>query len=269
MPAYTDIAAYLIPGHPEEYQTDSVIGNTYVYRGPTAALTAAKPMPVNATWADSRPVATTRLMEFNTASGISELTVTTAATFAPSGTSGQPTLEKTVYGMRWRPVQKPLEVNPSFQDGGAYELDEVALFCIMGWRAEMNPELRSQLKFRQLDSEGQPGEEIDIETESPNAAVFIGFLLKGVEEYTDYLPVWRKRSLYRGQNAPNCEPCGSVETPDGPIPSVITSDYYFVKCADDVESVDDGNRWRRDEEWEGGTQIFADRLEVFPTGIPS
>lgn len=266
---YENLAEFLAPGHPKEILTSSMQGNVYVYIGPTGTLQTNKPLPTTSVWEDGRTVDSVNIFEHNAASGISEMTIQTAETYAPADGGGAPTLEKTTYGLRWRPVQKPLEVHPAFGTGGESELDEVAFYCIMGWRAELDSELRSQLKFKQLDSEGSPGLEVDISAVSPNAAEFINLLLKGVEEYVDYLPVWRRRRIYRGQNAPNAGACGSVETPSGPIPSVLTSDYYFVKSADDVESIGDGDRWRQDEEWEGATQVFADRLFIYPSGIPS
>lgn len=265
---YDNLASYLIPGHPIESLTESMRGNRYVYRGPTATLAANKPLPTTSLWADARAVVTVELFEFNTVSATSELTVVTGASYQATGDSGAPTLEKTTYGLRWRPVQKPLEVHPQFGTDGANELDEVAFYCIMGWRAELDPDLRSQLKFKQLDSDGAAGAEIDIAAISPNAAVFLGMLLKGVEEYVDYLPVWRRRRIYRGQQPPTAGSVGLVGTPSGPIPSAITTDYYFVKSADDVESMGDGNRWRQDEEWEGATQVFASRTTIYPTGVP-
>lgn len=265
--SYSAIAAYLIPGHPARSDTESSVGNLYVYRGPTSTLETNRPA-VGDSWADSRPVASVRIQEFNTASGISELVVQTATNVTYSGSLGSPAVEQTSYGLRWRPVVKPLEVHPDFQTGGTYALDATARRCIIGWRAEQDSTLKTQYKFRQLNSNGTPGAIVDIAALSANALEFIKLSEKGVEEYVDYMPVWRKRSIYKGSSAPDGGAIGQAGAPSGPIPSSITSTYKFVKSNDEVERIGSSFRWRRDEEWEGSKQVYADRDDIFTNGIP-
>jgi hypothetical protein len=265
--SYSAIAGYLIPGHPARSDTESTVGSTYVYRGPTATLETNRPA-VGDLWADGRTVSSARIFEFNTVSGISELVVVTATNVTYSGTIGSPSVEQTSYGLRWRPIVKPLEVHPDFQTGGTYALDATARRCIIGWRAELDSSLKTQYKFRQLNSNGTPGAIVDIAAVSANAKVFIELAEKGIEEYVDYMPVWRKRSIYKGSSAPDGGSIGQAGAVSGPLPSAIANAYHFVKSNDEVERIGSSYRWRRDEEWEGSKQVFADRDDIFTDGNP-
>lgn len=264
---YSAISSLLIPGHPQINDNESTVGNTYVYRGTTSTLTTNKPA-VGDAWADGRPVVAVRLFEFNTASAVSELMVVTASNVTYSGSLGTPTVEQTSYGLRWRPVVKPLEVHADFQTGGSYALDATARKCILGWRAELDPDLRTKYQFRWINSNGTPGVLVDIATASPNALEFIKLAEKGVEEWVDYIPVWRKRSIYRGSSAPDAGTIGQAGAVSGPIPTAIANLYHFVKSNDEVERIGTSFRWRRDEEWEGAKVVYVDRDDVFVTGNP-
>lgn len=260
--AYADILTYIVPGGLETYDTDSMVGTSIHYRGPTATLTTHRPT-VGTDW-NGYPVLTTRMFAIIPGSSYSDLFVVTGANVTYAGGLGTPSVEQTFYGIRYRPVQLPLEVHPEFRTGGTYALDATARMCIIGWRAEQDPELRSQYKFRMLDSSGTPGDEIDIATESPNAHEFIQRVEQGVEEFTFYLPIWRKTSIYKGSNEPPKSDIGQKVAPDGTPPTYDGGTAYeWVKSADDAERIDTTSRWRRIEEWEGAIKVFVDIDEVF------
>lgn len=268
--SFSAIASYIRIGYPKEVVSESAIGRIYVYVGPTATINSNKPA-AGETWADSRPVVSAESYEISAKAAYSELTVVTSVAVTLSGDLGTPATEGTTkYALRWQQVEKPLEAHPEFQSGGTYALDADAYACILGWRAELDPVLRATLKYRPLDSEGEPGAEVDIATESANAAVYLALVLKGVEAFVDFVPVWRKSSIYSGNTPPVAAAIGQVDTPSGPIPSSVTTAFpYWRKSADDVEPIGSGFKWRREEEWEGGKRIFLDRDDIFPTGVPS
>jgi hypothetical protein len=85
-----------------------------------------------------------------------------------------------------------------------------------------------------------------------------------VEEYVDYLPIWRKRSIYKGSSIPPFSAVGALDTPPGTEPS----GYEWVKSADNVERIGITSRWRRDEEWEGAKTVYVDKSEVYPATLP-
>lgn len=258
MSKHSNLAAYLRPEYPKFGASDSAIGNTYVYRATTTLIGANTPS-VGETWADGRNVVAANAFEFSGASDYSELMVVTSASASYSGI-GTPAVEETFYSLRWRPVQKPLEVHPEFLTGGTYEFDATARKCVLGWRAEQDPALRSQFKFKQLDSDGTAGAEIDITAVSPNAHAYLKLVVIGVEEFTDYLPIWRKRSIYKGSTTPPTGAIGMVDTPAGTPPT----GYEWVKSADDAERIGLTSRWRRDEEWEGCITVYASSVGVYP-----
>ena len=258
MSKYSNLSAYLRPGHPITGATDSTIGTTYLYRT-TTTLIAANTPSVGETWADGRNVISANSFELAGAADISELLVVTSVNAVYAGI-GTPAVEQSFYTLRWRPVQKPLEVHPEFLAAGTYAFDATARKCVIGWRAEQDPALRSLYQFKPLDSSGLPGATVDIPTVSPNAHAFLKLVVIGVEEYTDYLPIWRKRSIYRGSTTPPTSGIGMVETPAGSPPS----GYQWVKSADDAERVGTTSRWRRDEEWEGCITVYASSIGVYP-----
>lgn len=255
---YAAVASYMRPGFPRENRTDSSTGNSYFYRGPTATLAANVP-DVGEAWADGRRVSFVEYFEISDASGLSEMVVVTQTT-STIVDLGTPEVEETLYELDWRPVVKPLEVHPDFVTGGTYALDATARKHIIGWRAELSPDLRSQRKYRMLDSEGVP--DASETTISGNALAFIKMLEVGVEEWIDYMPVWRKRSIYRGSVAPSTSSIGiKTATPSG---SGYPSGYEWVKSRDRAERIGNKTRWVRDEEWEGAITVYADKVDVFP-----
>ena len=255
--SYAALASFLLAGHPEENTNNSSVGNLYIYRGVSATLSANKPA-VGDAWADARPVTGVRLFEFTGASGISELTVITGVNVSYSGSIGTAAVEQIHYDLRWKPLVKPLEVNPAFASGGAKALDATAWKHIIGWRAEVDPNLRSLWQYRALDSDGVPSGTTT--TASGNGLDFIKLLMAGVEEFIDYMPIWAKRSVYIGSSAPNNAAIGAKGTPSG---SGYPSGYEWVKSADNVERIGLSARWKRDEEWEGAIKVYADKSTVY------
>lgn len=183
-----------------------------------------------------------------------------------SSTIGTPAAEDVQYHLRWRPVVKPIEVHPDFTAGGTYELVDTDRKDIIFWRGELNADLKRQYKYNALDSAGSPtGSTVTIT--STNALKFIKLLQIGVEEYTDYLPIWKKRSYYIGSTAPAASTLGigAKVTPSGSYPTIDGStNYEWVKSADDVERIGRELRWRRDEEWEGANKVYASAVHVYP-----
>lgn len=254
---HATIATYIRPGHPREYATESGIGNTWVYRGPSATISANKPV-IGETWADGRPVVACEIFEISAASELTDMMVVTAINTS-AGVTIATTTEEVVYELEWRPVLRPLEVHPDFRTGGTYALDATAKKDIMGWRAEVSPSLKANRKYRELDSEQIPsGTETTI---TGNALEFIKLLEIGQEEYVDYMPVWRKRSLYKGTNPPSTGAIGVKGTPSG---SGYPSGYEWVKSRDSAVRIGRKARWQRDEEWEGAITVYADKSDVFP-----
>lgn len=257
--SYSAIASYIRPGFPRAYANDSQSGNTWQYRGASSTISANAPA-IGEAWADGSPVVSTEIFEISADSAISELVVTTAVSASYGGVLGTPYVEETVYESDWRPVALPLEVHPAFRAGGTYAMDETARKHLLGWRAEQDPALRAARKYKALDSNGTPtGAEITI---SGSALALIKLLEVGVEEYVDYMPIWRKRSYYRGSSAPGIGTIGQkTSTPSG---SGYPSGYEWVKSRDTAQRIGRSSRWRRDEEWEGAVKVWADLDEVFP-----
>lgn len=255
---YSSIADYLQANHPREYANDSASGSVYLYRGPTATISANVPV-VGETWADGRPVVSVESFAYTGASAISELTVITAENVSYAGGFGTPAVEEEDYELEWRPVVMALEAHPDFRASGTYALDATARKHIIGWRAELDADLKSQRKYKPLDSSGTPGAEVTI---SGNALEYIKLCEVGVEEYVHYMPVWRKRSHYRGSVAPGTSSIGvKTTTPSG---SGYPSGYEWVKSRDSARRVGRSSKWIRDEEWEGAIKVFADKNDVFP-----
>jgi hypothetical protein len=255
---YATLATHLRPGHPKERADEASIGNLYLYRATTTIINANKPA-IGDDWADGRPVVATECYELSAASAISELIVITAVDAASTGSIASE-LETTEYELDWRPVVKPLEVHPDFRSGGTYAIDATARKHILGWKAELDPDLKSQRKYKALDSEGEPsGTETTI---SGNALEFIKLHEAGVEEFIDYMPVWRKRSIYKGTAGPSTAAIGiKTATPSG---SGYPSGYEWVKSRDRISRVGRAAKWQRDEEWEGAITVYADKVDVFP-----
>lgn len=254
---YTTLAPFLRPGHPKEIESESSEGNEYEYRTTTSVIVANKPT-VGDAWADGRPVVFVRSFEISGASEISDLLVVTAVNFTAGGTIS-PTVEETIYENHHRPILKPLEVHPKFQTGGTYALDTTARKHILGWKAEVDPDLKSQRKYKALDSDGVASGTTT--TISGNALEFIKFLEIGVEEWTDYMPVWRKRSLYRSTSAPGINAIGVKGTPAG---SGYPTGYEWVKSKDDAQRQGRSTKWQRDEEWEGAKVVYVDKTDIYP-----
>jgi hypothetical protein len=251
------LATYLRPGHPKERADEVTIGNSYEYRTDTATIAANKPA-IGDLWADGRPVIFTQVYEISAASGVSDLAVVTGVNFGLTGVIAT-TVEEIIYEAFNRPVVKPLEVHPYFAAGGTYAIDATARKHIIGWRAELDPDLRSQRKYKALDSNGEPSGTTT--TITGNAVVFIKMLEIGVEEYVDYMPVWRKRSLYRGTAAPGISAIGAKGTPAG---SGYPAGYEWVKSRDDASRLGRAAKWQRDEEWEGCITVYADKTTLYP-----
>lgn len=254
--SHSAIATYIRPGHPIEHQSLVSIGNTWVYRGPTAVLYANKPS-AGELWADGRPVESVVYFEITAASGLSEMTVVTSVNFTPYflATGG---LEEVVYEIEWRPVMKSLEVHPAFQSGEG-KLDATARKHILGWKAEQDPELKSERKYKKIDSDGVASGSIT--TISGRALDFIKMIENGVEEYVDFMPIWRKRSIYRGSSAPEAGDAGMKGEPDG---SGYPSGYEWVKSRDSAVRIGRRARWQRDEEWEGAKKVYVDSIAIYP-----
>src|SRR5688572_14953874 len=102
---YENLNTYLRPGHPKEQASDSSIGNTYLYRAPTATIAANKPA-IGDEWADGRRVALSECYEISGASGISDLMIVTAVNYGVTGVIGT-TLQEVIYELDWRPLLKP------------------------------------------------------------------------------------------------------------------------------------------------------------------
>lgn len=269
MSLYSNLASYLQLGYPKEQATETTIGNAYLYRGPTSTINTNKPT-IGSTWADARPVISVVASELGgSVAAITELMVTTGAVTAISSDLGTPAIEKTIYGLSWRPISRPLDMHPKFRTGGTFALDATAREHVMGWKAEQDPNLRANFKYRKLDSFGVPGAVVTISPTTPaamkSAYQYISMVMDGIEEYVDYCPIWRKRSIYRGSSEPTAGVIGLVGSPTG-CPAAITAVYKFVKSADNVESVGTTTRWRRDEEWEGAPLVFCDRTKIYPSG---
>jgi hypothetical protein len=261
---YENLAAYLRRGFPAESAYQGGRGSVYGYAGPSATVNANVP-EVGDLWADGLPVVSRDCYPLGAAaSGWSELSVRTGISF--DGELIATTLEQTFYTLQWRPVALPLEVHPVFRADGTYDLTveegtgasaHNGYQDIIGWRAEQDPSLRRQYKYKLLDSNGTPGAEI---TATANAQVFIQLLIVGVEQYTEYMPVWTKRSIYRGSSAPGASSIGQKGDPSG---TGFPSGYEWVKSADNVERIGTSSRWTRDEQWEGAKRVFVDIDQVF------
>lgn len=255
--SHATLAPYLRPGHPKERTDEISVGNVYVYRATTAIINANKPA-IGEAWADGRGVAMAESFEHSAASGLSDLMVLTNANFAASGSLAT-SLEEVVYELEWRPVSKPIEVHPDFQAGGTYALDATARKHILGWKAEVDPELKADREYKKLDSDGVTAGAAT--TISGTALNFIKLLEIGVEEFIDYMPVWRKQSMYVGSAAPATSSIGLKGTPSG---SGYPSGYEWVKSRDSAQRIGRASKWRRNEEWEGAITVYADKADVFP-----
>lgn len=262
---HENLDPYRLVGYPVAQLNTVAEGSLYVYRAPASVIADNIPA-VSETWADSRPVATVDIIPLSPttrATPYTELRVGTSIVYGGEviGTS----LEQSFYQLRWRPIALPLEVHPGFR-GGSLSLATVygtgadshtGYQDIIGWRAELDPRLRANFQYNRLDSNGNPGSTVTL---TGGALAFAKLAMRGVEEYVDYMPVWTKRSIYRGSSAPGTTAIGTKGTPAG---SGYPGGYEWVKSADNVERIGASSRWRRDEEWEGCVAVFVDKDEIY------
>lgn len=264
--AYTDFDPYLQKDGKEYTESESSRGTTYLYRWNNVTDTLTIPV-IGETWEDGRPVTDIRYKEKIDNSEVDELFVSTVFSVTGGGPSTT-TLEQSRYQIRWNPVQLPLIRHPYFQPGATGDLftaisSKKPIEDVVGWEYEQDPNLKAERQYRKLGSDGQPTG-VAVSVTSGQAIAYVKLRQLGFDSYTEFLPVWSKVSVYRGEDAPGTGTIGQyTATPDG---SGYPSGYEWIKSADSAERIGNQARWQRSEEWSGFTRVYFDIDSMNPAG---
>lgn len=267
-PSLDPFAGLLLSGYPRESEQEGKKGNTYCYEGPYGFLKGAKP-EAGDVWSDGIPVSSVYLtvvedtdhnrtdtnplkrgrLEVITARVLAAFTIGTVR-------------ERITYGLSWVEVDEPLETHPKF-DGGDWNLTDTDLKYIWGWQKEVDFELKASAKFKLKDSDGNAISGVISVPPASNAYKFITLLKKGFDSWANYLPVWKKVSIYKGTLPPEISYIGQKNDPTGPVPSAIMEKFEFRKADDTLDNLGVSNRWQRTEAWQGARKVYIDIDEIF------
>lgn len=294
--ATSQLAPFLVSGYPVSSKTEGKQELTFLYKGPTALLKANEPEvgdpwvgdearkffnPETTSTSDLELVVVRSLRkpieDMDTGRQESDvLHMSTLEVTAGSLAGGAYNLstrrEKMTYGLRWVAVELPLETHKKFRPEGLWELTQKDLLHIAGWRAETDLQLKVAMKYILRDGDGNPKGGIQTIPPTSNAYKFVLLLQRGFDAWEKHLPVWSRRSTYRGFLPPETDDLGAKETPPGPMRATLKAAYQWRKCTDDLQSTTDTNRWEREEAWQGADKVFIDKNDIylageeFPTG---
>ena len=201
--SYSALANYLKIGWPKSRNDIANLSTEYVYVGPYSTLSSNRPTTGASagTWADGNYVVASELIYLTpttAAAPYGELTVTTGYAVAQTDTSSN--LEESTYELQWMEVDRPLEMHPIFDTGGAHALSTTDWEKILLWEGTQNPSQKAYGYYYLKDANGVAyGDPIAL---SGNAATYCAYSVYGITSYAAYLPVWTKTSTYRGNNAP-------------------------------------------------------------------
>lgn len=258
--SYAAIVNYQVPGSPEDIKDVTGALKRFVYRKDSSTLTTNRPAAGD-DW-NGLEVRRTSLVQVGR-STTWELTVDAANDDAAPSTLGSAAVsnqEFPVLELDFEPVERSLRQHPGFSS--FVEADFQALDL---WIAETDSEQRRIFKYWKRDSEGAKTGTIQTlsTTISPvnTQQQFASLYLLGVETYTDYAPVARKTSLYKGTGKPTSADIGQVIVGD-PFTGV-PSGYTWLKRADRAVKQGRGFTWTRVEEWIGAREILVDKDEIF------
>jgi len=256
--AHTDFTNYLRPGSKKFQQSEGSVGTTYEYRWNNVTDQLDTPV-VGEVWEDGRAVTDVQRTTSLDNSSVDEMTVSTVFNI----TSGGPevtTLEETRYQVRWNPSQLPLIRHPYFQPGASGDLftaisGKRPIEDVIGWEYEQNPNYKADRKYQKLGSDGVPsGSPITIST--GQVIAYIKLRQLGFDSYTEFLPVWQKISIYRGESAPGVGSIGQYVA-GASVPELPTEleTYENIKSGDSANSISQQARWQRKEELTGLTSV--------------
>jgi hypothetical protein len=263
------MAPLLRPGFPTSSETPGRSEWTYIYRGPTALLNVNKPKGgeewvggsvarASVTPVDGMDVGRSTLDPLH----LSDLEVVVQIS-----TNGSTTLvtraERITYGLRWVAVELELETHKKFRTGGAWALTKKDLLAIAGWRAETDIYLKTYYKFVPRDGDGNPTHAVVTINPASNAYKFILLLQRGHDRWECHVPVWTRKTTYRGSLPPETDDLGLKETPPGPMRAALKAAYQWRKSADDCTNTQDTNRWDREEAWQGANKVYIDKDEIY------
>lgn len=259
--SYSALANYLKIGWPKSRNDIANLSTEYVYVGPYSTLSSNRPTTGASagTWADGNYVVASELVYLTpttAAAPYGELTVTTGYAVAQTDTSSN--LEESTYELQWMEVDRPLEMHPIFDTGGAHALSTTDWEKILLWEGTQNPSQKAYGYYYLKDANGVAyGDPIAL---SGNAATYCAYSVYGITSYAAYLPVWTKTSTYRGNNAPGVSDIGAKGTPSG---SGYPSGYEWRKNDDRSTRIGNRAQWRRFESWIGAYRVWVDRTTLY------
>lgn len=252
--SFAALSAYIRPEYPQYTENEGSLGNVWHYRGPTATLVTNRPA-IGDAWADGRSVRSVEYTPNLDNAAISDLIVSSVFSYTDSVTLSS-SLDSTRYQIRWVPQDLPLVQHPEIAPGMADPAEKAAIF---GWEAEISQALKSDRKFRDVDSNGVAyGPEYTVATTI--ALNYVKLRELGFDSYTVFLPVWTKVGVYSGTEAPGVGSAGEKETPDG---SGYPSGYEWIKSADSAERIGTRAKWQRTEEWTGFVKVYYDTTALY------
>lgn len=274
--SYTALAPYLRPEYPKFVNNEGSVGNNYLYRGPSATISANVPL-IGELWEDGRlvtdvqhvPSISNSALNAGGSGGIDDLSVSTSY----ARTAGGPavtTLEEERYQIRWQPQQLPLIQHPAFQPGAASDVftaigGKRPIEDIIGWEYEQDPNLKAERKYKKLQSDGTPSSTTTTVETGTGATAYVKLRQLGYDSFTVFLPIWTKVSIYRGEEAPGVGDAGQYEA-TGPDGTGFPAGYEWVKSGDSAERIGNAARWQRTEEWMGFVKVYFDTDTLNPAG---
>lgn len=238
-------------GFPKFSESSSASSYTIEYIGPIDDLTK----PANGeTWGDFPGTVSNITKEELGLSGYALMSVTVEEKFGEAPTAG--TITEVAYELEWVSVSRPLAEHPKFSAGGASALAQQDLINLEYWKDRKTKDF----KFYERDASGQ--QTGSIATLSTNAQKYAGYVLLGVETFTDFAPVARKNSTYSG-GPPNAADAGEKGTLPGGFPNAPAGTWEYVKSADRSNRAAGQRKWQRTEEWTGAFKVLVDNRDLY------
>lgn len=259
--AYSNIARYTAPENPVQAATDTTVGWSWEFIGPSEVMAANIPR-IGEIWGDGRPVTSFEFTPGIGNSTVSKLVVSTATSAtgggdSSGGTIGTELTDAPHYTLRWIPQSLPLLKHPDFAG-----LSAANLGAIMSWEAELSELNRANFQYFERDENGDAKGTIKTITNPASAAYkYVALRLLGHENYVFFAPTWSKVSIYKGMTTPGVGSIGQKESP--PSGSGFPSGWEWVKTDDSAEKEGRSTIWRRTETWTGARKVDYDVDQIF------
>lgn len=277
---YGKLEPWLLRDYPRESTSDRGDGYVFRYLAQKALIRLNAPqrgdewsMGLRVDTVNIEPLAESDVRNQNSLRNLAFLTVTTVS--LSSGGTVTPTVrERVQYSLRWTNVDVPLEQHPKFTKrtklpDGEFELSNTDLEHIYWWKLEWDPHYKNSWKYVKRDMDGaQISAPILIppDGEGSRARRFIALLRRGFDLCEIKLPLWTKKSIYRGTKAPESTSIGLKETPPDPddaLPIEIQDRFEWRKEDDTNETYGDSNKWIRIEAWQGADKVWIDSASIY------